>query len=191
MTTRAAANPCQSWCGQLQPRQFNFKQFVVRSRRDVSALLRRHTGLYGSPAPPHGNDESTQPRNPTVKYLRNATARTGEGMHQEVAQHYMYTNFKDVPRCDFSALVRAQTNSVSEVAHRDEEQEAISCTRLTVDDFFRRTRNEGDGDQDEEENLKKDLSQFRDGSNRKIPHSKIPAAKGKEGDEPTKSRRKK
>ncbi|KAJ7876754.1 hypothetical protein B0H14DRAFT_3436501 [Mycena olivaceomarginata] len=75
--------------------------------------------------------------------LRNATTRTGEGMHQEVAQHYMHTNFRDVD---------------PQVAHRDEEQEAIARTRLTVDDFFRRARNEGDGDQDEEENLKKDLS---------------------------------
>ncbi|KAJ7217073.1 hypothetical protein GGX14DRAFT_358092, partial [Mycena pura] len=32
----------------------------------------------------------------TKGVLRNGTTRTGEGMHQEVAQHYMHTNFRDV-----------------------------------------------------------------------------------------------
>ncbi|KAJ7802304.1 hypothetical protein B0H14DRAFT_3884659 [Mycena olivaceomarginata] len=61
----------------------------------------------------------------------------------KVAQHYMHTNFRDVD---------------PQVAHRDEEQEAIARTRLTVDDFFRRARNEGDGDQDEEESQKRSFA---------------------------------
>ncbi|KAJ7048129.1 hypothetical protein C8F01DRAFT_1072674 [Mycena amicta] len=97
----------------------------------------------------------------TKGVLRNGTTRTGEGMHQEVAQHYMHTNFRDVE---------------PQIAHRDEEQEAIARTRLAVDDFFRGARSEREGDQEEDANLRKELSQFRDGSNRRIPHSKIPAA---------------
>ncbi|KAF7325233.1 hypothetical protein MKEN_00567800 [Mycena kentingensis (nom. inval.)] len=100
--------------------------------------------------------------------LRNATTRTGEGTHQEVAQHYMHTNARDVD---------------PQVARRDEEQEAIARTRSTVDEFFRQARGEisrdDDDDHDQEaemDHLQKDAAQFRHGAERKIPRSKIPPA---------------
>ncbi|KAJ7823684.1 hypothetical protein B0H14DRAFT_2597711 [Mycena olivaceomarginata] len=54
--------------------------------------------------------------------LRNATTRTGEGFHQEIAQHYNKTNFREAE---------------GQIANEDEDQEAIARTRLIVDDFFR------------------------------------------------------
>ncbi|KAF7332654.1 hypothetical protein MKEN_00148200 [Mycena kentingensis (nom. inval.)] len=93
--------------------------------------------------------------------LRNATTRTGEGVHQEVAQHFMKTNGRDVD---------------GQVAHRDEEQEAVARTRLAVDDFFKRLRGEARGTGDEEDDLRRESAQFRDGSTRKIPRSKLKPA---------------
>ncbi|KAJ7195448.1 hypothetical protein GGX14DRAFT_676580 [Mycena pura] len=52
-----------------------------------------------------------------------------------------------------------------QIAHRDEEHEAVARTRLNVDAFYRRLA-EDDG---EEDDLHKDASQFHDGSTRKFP----------------------
>ncbi|KAJ7221520.1 hypothetical protein GGX14DRAFT_353256, partial [Mycena pura] len=89
--------------------------------------------------------------------LRNATTRTGEGVHQEVAQHYMQTNSREAE---------------AQIAHRDEEQEAVARTRMVVDDFLKVMRNEGMVS-DDDAGLHQEAQQFRDGVGRRIPRSKI------------------
>ncbi|KAJ7060239.1 hypothetical protein C8F01DRAFT_1253570 [Mycena amicta] len=58
-------------------------------------------------------------------------------------------------------------------ALRDEEHEAVARTRLVVDDFFRNLRNEATGSTNEEDDLRKEAAQFRDGLTRKITRSKL------------------
>ncbi|CAK5266720.1 unnamed protein product [Mycena citricolor] len=82
---------------------------------------------------------------------RNATTRTGEGMHQEVAQHFHQTNMR---------------NAEAQIAKRDEDQEAVARTRLLVDDFIRQ-QNPLPDDTDELYDL------CKAGTQRKAPKSKI------------------
>ncbi|KAF8182254.1 hypothetical protein K438DRAFT_1975779 [Mycena galopus ATCC 62051] len=89
--------------------------------------------------------------------LRNATTRTGEGAHQEIAQHYARTNMRDAEK---------------QIAYRDEEQEAVARTRLIVDDFNRRLFEREDG-QEEDKELDEEEQQFQEDSRRRIPHSKL------------------
>ncbi|KAK6974785.1 hypothetical protein R3P38DRAFT_2749785, partial [Favolaschia claudopus] len=56
--------------------------------------------------------------------LRNGTTRTGEGIHQEVKQHYGQTNKRNT--------------EAQQISIRDEDQEVVARTRLLIDDFFRR-----------------------------------------------------
>ncbi|KAJ6461691.1 hypothetical protein C8R45DRAFT_841971, partial [Mycena sanguinolenta] len=92
--------------------------------------------------------------------LRNATTRTGEGFHQEIAQHYRKTNFRDAEE---------------QIAGEDEDQEAVACTRLIVDDFFWHLNGE-DVDDQEATNVRKETAQFQQQSGRLIPKSKLPPA---------------
>ncbi|KAJ7199827.1 hypothetical protein GGX14DRAFT_661239 [Mycena pura] len=91
--------------------------------------------------------------------LRNATTRLGEGMHQDVAQHFGLTNMR---------------NADKQVAQRDEDQESIACTRMIIDDFFARL-SDAAPDKDSEEKANKDEArQFTHGAGgRKIPKSKL------------------
>ncbi|KAJ7842571.1 hypothetical protein B0H14DRAFT_2586293 [Mycena olivaceomarginata] len=92
--------------------------------------------------------------------LRNATTRTGEGFHQEIAQHYNKTNFREAE---------------GQIANEDEDQEAIARTRLIVDDFFRHLSGE-DVDDNEATNQQNETAQFNQQSGRRIPKSKLPPA---------------
>ncbi|KAJ6534415.1 hypothetical protein B0H19DRAFT_1324155, partial [Mycena capillaripes] len=90
--------------------------------------------------------------------LRNATTRTGEGFHQEIAQHYRKTNFREAEG--------------QQIANEDEDQEAIARTRLIVDDFFRHLNSESGDDNEAME----DTTQFKQKSGRRIPRSKLSPA---------------
>ncbi|KAK6984149.1 hypothetical protein R3P38DRAFT_3232422 [Favolaschia claudopus] len=83
--------------------------------------------------------------------LRNGTTRTGEGTHQEISV-------------------------------RDEDQEVVARTRLLIDDFFKqasRTGEQSDATGDSENSKKAvDAAQFKQGSARRIPKSRISPAKG-------------
>ncbi|KAJ7199478.1 hypothetical protein GGX14DRAFT_572859 [Mycena pura] len=91
--------------------------------------------------------------------LRNATTRLGEGMHQDVAQHFSLTNMR---------------NADKQVAQRDEDQEAIARTRMIVDDFFARVHDGAAPGEDEEKNVKDEARQFKYSmGGRKIPKSRL------------------
>ncbi|KAJ7840312.1 hypothetical protein B0H14DRAFT_3696576 [Mycena olivaceomarginata] len=92
--------------------------------------------------------------------LRNATTRTGEGFHQEIAQHYNKTNFR---------------KAEGQIANEDEDQEAIARTRLIVDNFFRHLSGE-DVDDNEATNQQSKTAQFKQQLGRHIPKSKLPPA---------------
>ncbi|KAJ7300529.1 hypothetical protein DFH08DRAFT_919254 [Mycena albidolilacea] len=62
--------------------------------------------------------------------LRNATTRTGEGFHQEIAQHYTKTNCREAE---------------GQIAGEDEDQEVVARARLIIDDFFRHLQGEDSG----------------------------------------------
>ncbi|KAJ7461103.1 hypothetical protein FB451DRAFT_1341275 [Mycena latifolia] len=92
--------------------------------------------------------------------LRNATTRTGEGFHQEIAQHYNKTNFR---------------NAEGQIAGEDEDQEAIARTRLIVNDFFRHLNGEDVDDSEAKKlNERKETAQFKQQSGRRLPRSKLP-----------------
>ncbi|KAK7020981.1 hypothetical protein R3P38DRAFT_3397478 [Favolaschia claudopus] len=86
--------------------------------------------------------------------LRNGTTRTGEGIHQENKQ----------------------------ISIRDEDQEVVARTRLLIDDFFRRasqTAELSDASSDTDAtNQEADVAQFKQGSARRVPKSRIPPANG-------------
>ncbi|KAK7029209.1 hypothetical protein R3P38DRAFT_3267043 [Favolaschia claudopus] len=102
--------------------------------------------------------------------LRNGTTRTGEGIHQEVKQHYGQTNKRNT---------EAQNKQIS---IRDEDQEVVARTRLLIDDFFRRasqTAELSDASSDTDAtNQEADVAQFKQGSARRVPKSRIPPANG-------------
>ncbi|KAJ7789214.1 hypothetical protein B0H14DRAFT_3574529 [Mycena olivaceomarginata] len=82
--------------------------------------------------------------------LRNATTRTGEGFHQEIAQHYNKQTFaRQRDRCN-----------IFFIANEDEDQEAIARTRLIVDNFFRHLSGE-DVDDNEATNQQSKTAQFK------------------------------
>ncbi|KAJ7320983.1 hypothetical protein DFH08DRAFT_713341, partial [Mycena albidolilacea] len=89
--------------------------------------------------------------------LWNATTRTGEGFHQEIAQHYTKTNCREAEE---------------QIAGEDEDQEVVARTRLIVDDFFRHLQGE-DVDDNEAKNTQTESAQFHQQSGRRIPKSKI------------------
>ncbi|KAJ7215965.1 hypothetical protein GGX14DRAFT_359331, partial [Mycena pura] len=95
--------------------------------------------------------------------LRNATTRVGEGTHQEVAQHYAATNFRDVD---------------GQVCRLNEEQEAVARTRLFVDEFNAQlANNAGQLEPEEDGPTHEETAQFHaGGSARAIPKSKLPPA---------------
>ncbi|KAK6997279.1 hypothetical protein R3P38DRAFT_3624578 [Favolaschia claudopus] len=99
--------------------------------------------------------------------LRNGTTRTGEGTHQEVKQHYAQTN---------------KRNTEAQISVRDEDQEVVARTRLLIDDFFKHASRAGEQSDatSGSENTKKevDASQFKQGSARRIPNSRIPPGNG-------------
>ncbi|KAJ7613048.1 hypothetical protein FB45DRAFT_759393 [Roridomyces roridus] len=90
--------------------------------------------------------------------LQHATTRMGEGTHQEVAQHYAATNFRDVD---------------GQISTRDEEQEAVARTRLLVDEFNAQlAKQQG---QEDDAHTREEAAQFGvRGTGRTIPKSKLP-----------------
>ncbi|KAJ7820214.1 hypothetical protein B0H14DRAFT_2600079 [Mycena olivaceomarginata] len=86
--------------------------------------------------------------------------RTGEGFHQEIAQHYNKTNFHEAE---------------GQIVNEDEDQEAIARTRFIVDDFFRHLSGEG-VDENEATNQQRETGQCKQQSELRIPKSKLPPA---------------
>jgi hypothetical protein len=62
-----------------------------------------------------------------------------------------------------------------QIAGKDEDQEAVTRTRLIVDDFFRHLNSEDVNDQ-EATNVRKETAQFQQQSGLRIPKSKLPPA---------------
>ncbi|KAK7025788.1 hypothetical protein R3P38DRAFT_3269427 [Favolaschia claudopus] len=69
-----------------------------------------------------------------------------------------------------------------EISIRDEDQEVVARTRLLIDDFFRRasqTAELSDASSDTDAtNQEADVAQFKQGSARRVPKSRIPPANG-------------
>ncbi|KAJ7899230.1 hypothetical protein B0H14DRAFT_2674128 [Mycena olivaceomarginata] len=94
--------------------------------------------------------------------LRNATTRIGEGTHQEVAQHWKMTNFREAEK---------------QVCNQDEDQETIARTRLIIDNFFADLAGTSPGspeDRDEEEDIHDEGLQFKVRLGGRVPRSKLP-----------------
>ncbi|KAJ7204969.1 hypothetical protein GGX14DRAFT_645516 [Mycena pura] len=166
LPTKSTLLPCVR--ALLQFRMLAGLRVMTESRtRVIESFIRRYEACCTKVAEEHGKNFNFPKQHFTSHavadiwakgVLRNATTRTGEGIHQEVAQHYKQTNGRD---------------AVEQISHRDEEQEAVAQTRLIVDEFYK-SPTDGVDAGDEQDQLRDEAAQFRDGSSRRIPKSKLP-----------------